>query len=528
MRNNQPVTGTEHFLDQKRPLVSMTDLNGTIVHANASFIEISGFERSELLGQPHNMVRHPDMPPQAFADMWRTIKADLPWHGLVKNRCKNGDFYWVDAYVTPVFEQGQKTGYMSVRRCPQRQQVEQAEALYVAVRRTEKAFPVTQYRRDVSMLSRILLLATLPAVFFFAALLTDGGWRWLSALLGAATATSLGIWTWLGFVKPMQRIGAAMSKFASGDLRFEVSPQAAAEFADLLIGFQSMKVHLTALFADMLIISADMASQSRALNAQVETATVRIRQGAENVNTMAAAVEELSASVSEISQNTRQNAEHATATAEQVDQGVKQIAATRHASLSVVARMDGAQQQINHLGAEVGSIRRLAQTIQEITDQTNLLALNAAIEAARAGDSGRGFAVVADEVRQLAIRTSRSTVEITGALERIETCTTKTQDAMAMAATEVQRSNDMLDESQLTYESIKHSADGIQTFTSDIASMLQQQEIASAEVAGNIEEINQMVGENSQSVAAIHKAALTLDDTARQLRQMTNRFENSL
>lgn len=528
MRNNQPVTRNERYLDLKRPLVSVTDLNGIILHANTSFVEISGFTEQELIGQSHNIVRHPDMPQEAFEDLWNTIKAGLPWRGLVKNRCKNGDFYWVDAYVTPVIEQGKATGYMSIRRCPERQQIEQAEALYAAVRRKDKSFPATSYKRDISIKTRVLLLASVPVFCFISALLTQGLWSVVAGSTGAATAVCLGLWTWAGFISPLRRVSEALNKFAEGDLRFDVSPQAASEFADLLIGFQSMKVHLTAVFADMAIISSDMQSQSRTLNTLVDAANHRIRQGADNICTMAAAVEELSASVSEISQSTRQNAEHAATTAEQVDHGVKQVAATLTASQRVVDRMDSAQQQMDQLNTEVGAIRRLAQSIQEITAQTNLLALNAAIEAARAGESGRGFAVVADEVRQLAIRTSGSTVEISAAVERIDSCTANTHEAMAMAAEELLLSNGMMDENLRTYESIKCSADGIQSFTCEVAVMLEQQEIATAEVAGNIEQINQMVGYNSKGVESIQEAALQLNETARQLNHMTSRFENSL
>jgi len=102
MRNNQPVTQHELFLHPQRPIVTKTDLKGVITYANRAFIDISGFSESELIGQPHNVVRHPDMPPEAFDDMWQTIQAGHPWRGLVKNRSKQGGFYWLDAYVTPI------------------------------------------------------------------------------------------------------------------------------------------------------------------------------------------------------------------------------------------------------------------------------------------------------------------------------------------------------------------------------------------------------------------------------------------
>src|SRR3990167_5859633 len=104
MRSNLPVTQNEYVLRQGMTIVSRTDLKGRITYINDDFIEASGFTQEELIGQPHNLVRHPDMPEEAFDDMWRTLKAGLPWTGLVKNRCKNGDHYWVVANATPVRE----------------------------------------------------------------------------------------------------------------------------------------------------------------------------------------------------------------------------------------------------------------------------------------------------------------------------------------------------------------------------------------------------------------------------------------
>ncbi|TXT20014.1 MAG: methyl-accepting chemotaxis protein, partial [bacterium] len=130
MRVNMPVTGVERPLRDTETIVSTTDTRGVITHVNDTFVEVSGFSRDELLGAPQNIVRHPDMPAAAFQDQWNTIQAGRPWVGLVKNRCKNGDHYWVEAHVTPIRQSGQISGYLSVRRRPSREQITQAETLY--------------------------------------------------------------------------------------------------------------------------------------------------------------------------------------------------------------------------------------------------------------------------------------------------------------------------------------------------------------------------------------------------------------
>ena len=130
MKKNLPVTGQERTVPDGVRLVSRTDTKGVITFANDAFVEASGYTRDELLGSAHNIVRHPDVPPAVFEDMWNTLKKGLPWRGLVKNRCKNGDHYWVDAHVVPVRKNGATIGYMSVRTKPSRDAVAQAQAAY--------------------------------------------------------------------------------------------------------------------------------------------------------------------------------------------------------------------------------------------------------------------------------------------------------------------------------------------------------------------------------------------------------------
>ncbi len=130
MKINMPVTETEVMMEEGQELVSKTDLKGVITECNQGFVDISGFTLDELVGNNHNVVRHPDMPPAAFQDLWDTLKAERPWIGMVKNRCKNGDYYWVQANITPIKENGHVTGYMSVRAKPSRQQIDEADSLY--------------------------------------------------------------------------------------------------------------------------------------------------------------------------------------------------------------------------------------------------------------------------------------------------------------------------------------------------------------------------------------------------------------
>ena len=130
MKVNMPVTNQEVLMKKGALLITRTDLKGVITYANDEFVAISGFSRDEIIGAEHNIVRHPDMPSAAFEDLWLNLKALRPWNGIVKNRTKSGDYYWVDANAMPVFKNGEVYEYLSVRRMPSRDKIEQAEQLY--------------------------------------------------------------------------------------------------------------------------------------------------------------------------------------------------------------------------------------------------------------------------------------------------------------------------------------------------------------------------------------------------------------
>jgi len=146
MRTNLPVTGVERVMKEGEEITSTTDLRGIITHVNRTFVEISGFTEQELIGAPHNIIRHPDMPAAGFADLWATLQKGKPWTGLVINRCKNGDHYWVKANVTPIKQGGQVTGYLSVRTKPGREEIAAAQAIYQAINQGDTSIQIVEGR----------------------------------------------------------------------------------------------------------------------------------------------------------------------------------------------------------------------------------------------------------------------------------------------------------------------------------------------------------------------------------------------
>jgi len=123
-------TNIETAYPDGKLIVSTTDKNGVITHVNQSFIEMSGFVEEELIGAPHSILRHPDMPPAAFQDLWGTVNKGVKWQGFVKNLRKDGGYYWVKATVIPNVRNREVVGYTSVRRKPSRNKVEECIKLY--------------------------------------------------------------------------------------------------------------------------------------------------------------------------------------------------------------------------------------------------------------------------------------------------------------------------------------------------------------------------------------------------------------
>ncbi|HEB56851.1 MAG TPA: PAS domain S-box protein [Gammaproteobacteria bacterium] len=172
MKINHPVTEHEVVMDDGQTIVSKTDLKGSITYINQYFLDISGFTEKELIGKSHNIVRHPDMPAAAFADLWAHLKLERPWTGMVKNRCKNGDYYWVEAHVTPMRQNESVVGYMSVRTKPSREQIAEAEKLYHDVNAGNASLrPEGMLSRMVAALSSMRLKQKFALLMFVIALI---------------------------------------------------------------------------------------------------------------------------------------------------------------------------------------------------------------------------------------------------------------------------------------------------------------------------------------------------------------------
>lgn len=422
MRLNMPVSQIERQISSTESIVSTTDLQGNITYANPYFIEVSGFSSGELIGAPQNIVRHPDMPVEAFADLWATVKSGLPWSGIVKNRCKNGDYYWVNANVTPVIEHGKPVGYISVRTKPSAKQVSDAEKLYAELKsgnpnkiqlrqgaaHKNNLFTKVLQRTKISISKHLTVTAILTMASLLVVLtniitdktpITEEN-RWLLGLLFLATLSTLSCrYNFHRAVTlPSREALQACKVMAGGDLTGEIHTTYGDDLGQVLRMLRQLKINLHSIVSDV-----------RKNSEQIQIATTEIAAGNMDLSgrteSQASSLQETAASMEELASTVTQNSENTTHASKMAGDALRMAGNGGKVSAQMAATMDDI----------TGSSKRMIEItgiIEGIAFQTNILALNAAVEAARAGEQGRGFAVVASEVRNLAQRSASASKEI--------------------------------------------------------------------------------------------------------------------
>ncbi|HEY9109098.1 MAG TPA: methyl-accepting chemotaxis protein [Roseateles sp.] len=506
MRSNLPVTQREFEFPADATLMSTTDTQSHINYANAAFITVSGFDREEIMGQPHNMVRHPDMPTQAFADMWSTLKAGKSWTALVKNRRKNGDHYWVRANATPILRGGQVSGYMSVRTKPSRDEIAGAEALYREFRENRagnKAFHQglivrTGWLRWTSTLQtmpvrwrlRLALLAAAVLGVAGAAACGVGGVA-LGAFAAGAAVVSGGISAWLEsqIARPLAIVERQALSVAAGQPAANVHLNRVDEIGMILRAVNQSGLNLRSLVDD---VSEQVGG--------VSTASGEIAQGNNDLSARteqaASSLQETASSMEQMTSTVKNNAE----TAQQASQlaGSAREAAAKGGA--VVGQVVDTMQAITTSSKKIADI---IGVIDGIAFQTNILALNAAVEAARAGEQGRGFAVVAGEVRSLAQRSAEAAKEIKSligdSVEKVENGA-KLVDNAGQAMTEI-------------VDQVRRVADLI----NEISSSTTEQSSGIGQVTIAVSQLDQMTQQNAALVEQSAAAADSLKGQAGRL-----------
>lgn len=534
MRQNYPVYNTETRVREDQYLISKTDTKGRITYANPSFLEVSGFSMEELLGKAHNIVRHPDMPPAVYKDFWDTVSQGKPWLGVVKNRSKDGGFYWLLANATPIWDNGTLVGYSSVRVRPTDEQIAQAETLYENINAGRAGgYTVKGGQRVRAGWRRALNVLALP----FANTLKAGMFR-----VGVLTGISLGLSMWfaahggfpagqqawwlagvsalalvaLGYgwvvtqrvIRPLEGVAEIARQIAAGNLQIPIDGTQRGEVGNLYFYLDLMRKSLISIANDVEqgISAASQAAQT--LYSNNDRLSERTHQQAASLAQTATSMEQMTATVRQTADNAHQATQLTAASMKIAQRGGE-----------VVNEVVTTMQDMHDSSRKIGDI---VSMIEGIAFQTNILALNAAVESARAGEAGRSFAVVAGEVRSLAQRSAAAATDIKSLID-------DSVQRMAIGSEQASRAGQTMEEIVESVRRVTDIMEEISTATAEQTTGLEQINQAVAQIdsathnnAQMVEDLGGAVGTLTQETATLELAIGVLD-TGKQTDTMPTR-----
>jgi aerotaxis receptor len=521
MRTNLPVTNKEYILQDWETIVSKTDLKGKITYVNQDFINISGFSEEELMNKPHNIVRHPDMPEEAFDDLWRTLKLGKAWTGIVKNRCKNGDHYWVEANVVPLIENHQVVGYTSVRGKPSRDAVKASDEAYRTIKSGSKQLficegaalarsPLGFLRifKNLSIAARLSM--AFGAIFVFSAInvifawaLQDSAnsnlawWAFSAAMLSATLAAVSGFMIYKSIIAPLKNALRDIEQMSSGDLTGKIVATGHDEISKVMHALKILQINIK-------LLIGQITQSSDIVNAGAGEIADGVLDLSNRTEAQASNLEETAAAMEELTSTCKQNAENA------------HEASGLVLSTSTIAVKGG--EAVNHVVRTMESIKEssgkivdIIGVIDSIAFQTNILALNAAVEAARAGEQGRGFAVVASEVRSLAQRSASAAKEI--------------KALIGNSVDEVEIGGKLVSDAGKTMHEIVDSVKRATPIMGEISASSHEQSAGIEQISEAIMQIEEITRQNAALVEQAAAATATMKEQADHLSQLVGAFK---
>ena len=523
MTVNKQVSQTEKTFPSSSILLSTTDLKGKITYANHDFCEIAGYELDELIGHGHNIVRHPDMPKAAFADLWDTLKQGRSWMGPVKNRCKNGDYYWVNAYVTPIKdEQGKVVEYQSVRTVPEEKVVRRAKKLYRQLNEGKTPVRLRFSRLDYTTYMQSLLMMLTLFLGMAMAYTRDSLWMVLPAfIMSLACSVLFALWR-----KRYQQVVHQAEQVFDNNLMSILYSGCPDKLGRIELALKMRKSELNAVIGRVRDLSENVNSIAEDTAANGSDVSKMLSEQSSEIDQVATAMNQMVGTINELSSSVLSAADASTQGQSISNSGMAVVSDTVDSIHTLSGQLQEVDKVISHLVQGSQSIETISDEISSIADQTNLLALNAAIEAARAGEQGRGFAVVAEEVRALAQRTQQSTEEIKNMLAQLNKESDEAIAAMSKSRDLARDCVRFANDTGNTLGEVNGEVDKISVLNQQIATAVEEQSVVAEQVSKNTHRINDIanvgVGHGEDSKQLSHD----LLDELKTLHSLIVQFKN--
>ncbi len=516
MQVNLPIDDIEIKFPNGKKIISISNLDGIITECNDTFVEMSQYTKEELIGKPHNILRHPDMPSQVFELLWQTLKANKPFMGIIKNRTKQGHYYWVHAFISPIIVDGKTVAYESVRSEPRAEDIKRAEALYKKMRENKRLTPLFKTPKPYTLSLSLTIILSI-ALYFINPILSP-----CVTFLGSLLSYILFKSHYINKISKLKSLTTEVFEHPVGILTYTDNN----DESDLLnLSIISNKTYINTIIKriDDLISQtnkgADKSNQlSKQTLSEVQAQNEETKLISDNIESLVNMLNELSDNI----HRTCEFVENANIKAHESDDFATK---SRESLEKIHNKSDYMLSSVQTLADKTYEIRNILEYIKQIAARTNLLALNASIEAARAGEAGRGFAVVADEVRSLAIHSNEYTTKIedviTSLVELASEAVAIAKDGQEAAIQDMNQVNDSIN----CYKNLYDNLDNIAKTANEMNMTIDRHKIKTQNINAKVSSIYKHANACAKNSELSSGSILQVKLIADRLKEMILRFQ---